>query len=178
MPNTQKVVMSKRKTRVKKNSPPKTIWCDRLCYSIFYGFCPSEEDWYAEQREMKLINPVSYPKTPGCCTVFHNVLCTETDPGKTICLVTFNDPPSGKQSYASLMCSIIHESIHVFQAMMAKAYEDKPGDEIEAYTIAHIAMELYRAYIRTRPEPDPSTDFEEIRKYYKNTKERVRCELS
>lgn len=42
--------------------------------------------------------------------------------------------------------TLIHESVHVFQAMMSYIGEKKPGHEIQAYTIAEIAETLLSEY--------------------------------
>ena len=42
--------------------------------------------------------------------------------------------------------TIIHEAVHVFQALTKYIGEDNPGDEWEAYTIEYIATSLIKEY--------------------------------
>jgi hypothetical protein len=57
--------------------------------------------------------------------------------------------PSGDKN---ALVSIIHESVHVWQMMMAYMGEDNPGTETEAYTIEHIAKELMLQYQKVTGE--------------------------
>jgi hypothetical protein len=50
------------------------------------------------------------------------------------------------------LVSIIHESVHVWQMMMAYMGEDSPGTETEAYTVEHIAKELMLQYQKVTGE--------------------------
>lgn len=47
---------------------------------------------------------------------------------------------------SGMVNTIIHESVHVFQAMMEYILESAPGKEIQAYTIAQIAETLLLSY--------------------------------
>ena len=44
--------------------------------------------------------------------------------------------------------TLIHEAVHVFQALKKYIGEDNPGDEFEAYSIEYIAMSLIKEYER------------------------------
>jgi hypothetical protein len=48
--------------------------------------------------------------------------------------------------------TILHESVHVWQMMMAYMQEDNPGNETEAYTVEHIAKELMLQYQKATGE--------------------------
>jgi hypothetical protein len=48
--------------------------------------------------------------------------------------------------------TILHESVHVWQMIMAYMQEDSPGNETEAYTVEHIAKELMLQYQKATGE--------------------------
>jgi hypothetical protein len=48
--------------------------------------------------------------------------------------------------------TILHEAVHVWQAIMSYMQEDAPGPETEAYTIEHIAKELMLQYQKVTGE--------------------------
>lgn len=55
----------------------------------------------------------------------------------------------------SAINTLIHEGVHVFQNIMEFIGEDKPGKEVEAYTIADIVENLIQEYVKvTNKEPD------------------------
>jgi hypothetical protein len=48
--------------------------------------------------------------------------------------------------------TILHEAVHVWQAIMSYMQEDAPGNETEAYTIEFIAKELMLQYQKVTGE--------------------------
>jgi hypothetical protein len=52
----------------------------------------------------------------------------------------------------NVLFTILHESVHVWQAIMQYMGEDNPGIETEAYTIEHIAKQLMLEYQRLTGE--------------------------
>lgn len=60
-----------------------------------------------------------------------------------------------QENYLSALDTIIHESVHAFQALKGYIAENEPSSEFEAYTTAHIATTLiaeYTAYIGKQGE--------------------------
>lgn len=45
-----------------------------------------------------------------------------------------------------IMMSIVHESVHVFQEACVDVHEEKPSDELEAYSIEKISLNLLQDY--------------------------------
>ena len=60
--------------------------------------------------------------------------------GRTIVWLSEDEPDA--------VNTIIHESVHVFQAAMSFVQEDAPGNEVEAYSIAEIACNLLQEHIK------------------------------
>lgn len=57
-----------------------------------------------------------------------------------------------QENYIAALDTIIHESVHAFQALVNYIAESEPSDEFAAYTTAHIASTLiaeYTQYIGT-----------------------------
>jgi hypothetical protein len=51
-----------------------------------------------------------------------------------------------------VLFTILHEAVHVWQAIMSYMQEDAPGPETEAYTIEFIAKELMLQYQKVTGE--------------------------
>lgn len=51
--------------------------------------------------------------------------------------------------------TLIHESVHVFQAAMKYVQEEKPGDEVQAYHIASICTNMIKDYARQAALKEP-----------------------
>lgn len=52
--------------------------------------------------------------------------------------------------------TLIHESVHVWQHFAEYISEETPGDEMEAYFIAHIATTLLKEYERQAALKEPT----------------------
>jgi len=74
-------------------------------------------------------------------------MCVELDGVEGHTIVVQIDPKS-KHVFENLL----HESVHVWQYIIENMSEDSPGDETEAYTIAHIFIELMKQFQRLTGE--------------------------
>lgn len=60
----------------------------------------------------------------------------------------FINPNPVKDVEGDTLDTIIHESVHIWQALCEYMQEEKAGDEVEAYAIAYIASTLIKEYQR------------------------------
>lgn len=119
----------------------RVIWCDRGWYPVYYGFCPSEQAWKREMRRLGAeLEP--YPKTDARCLTFEHE-------GKTAILVTLNERLDGRDPMA-IVALIVHEAVHVWQAICNHIGETHPSNEAEAYAVQAITTGLMVAYSKTR----------------------------
>ena len=62
--------------------------------------------------------------------------------------LVFINPNPVKDVEGDALDTIIHESVHIWQALCEYMQEEKAGDEVEAYGIAFIASTLIKEYQR------------------------------
>jgi hypothetical protein len=110
---------------------------------IHYGLCLSEKDLLREAKRLKAeLDPSDFPGPEDhAMTVFF-----EDGKGARRALVCIDwakhkDPDT-------ILASLIHESVHVWQEIARYIGEAKPGSEQQAYSIERIAMSLIREYRR------------------------------
>lgn len=113
----------------------KVIWCNSGWCPLKFGFCPSAAAWEREMSKMGLTEP--YPSNSDArVTFFHR-------PGENVAIVCMDKIHHKKVSVVGL---VAHEAVHVWQEALAVMQEqDKPGSEIEAYSIQAITQELLAA---------------------------------
>lgn len=80
-------------------------------------------------------------------SVHHAVVHTWEKPGELICVVCLN-PEAMKSDPIDVACTLVHESVHIFQRLCDSIGEDKPSREFEAYSIERIAERLMREFKR------------------------------
>lgn len=124
-----------------KVTTDKVKWLDGGFLPIYFCFCPSEKAWDREMKRLK-IKDEPYPTTNGRCTTFFNL---EGDVHDCI-FVTIDSGIAKKFSRVQIEGVIIHEAVHVYQEALKSMGEEKPGIEMEAYSIQGIAMQLLNAY--------------------------------
>lgn len=109
--------------------------------SFFVGFVPSATAWAATMVHLKVV--CAYPSTPGHLTTL------EGKNGEITCLVTVGAEQDASAG-VNISSLILHEAVHVFQALCEKIGEREPSAEFEAYTIQHAYAGLMDAYCVTR----------------------------
>jgi hypothetical protein len=87
-----------------------------------------------------------YPTEDARVTHFHD------RDDRRICIVTVGDHMDAKiaQDPFCVAECLLHEAVHVWQALREEIGEEKPSHEFEAYAIQGISSELMRAYRSTR----------------------------
>lgn len=121
----------------------KTKWLDRDTVRAPYTtLCLNERAYLAAVRHLKVPNPDPWidPKMFACVHTFEAQ-------GKLTCVVCIG-PRSADASPIELACTLVHESVHIYQRLCESIGETRPGKEFEAYTIERIAERLMREYVR------------------------------
>ncbi len=109
------------------------------------GLCLSEKAFYRDLNRLKIPKSRCPEWIPSNCNgrVWE---FAKTDPPAKICIVCIR--ASKEASKVQVYGLIIHEAIHVWQAIKADVNEHEPSAEFEAYSIQAIAMRLIAAYKR------------------------------
>ena len=113
------------------------IWCDRGWQPVKWGFCPTKEAWDAEMKRMDYDEDWPLDKAAA--------MVTQLEDGAVLlvtCRPEYDEEPT--------LGLLVHEAVHVWQFMCERMHEDAPGDEIEAYSIQHIFLELKKAMAKSK----------------------------
>ena len=106
----------------------------RILFPCWFAFCPTERDFRREMRRSS--QPAfEYPSTDGCC-----VLYTDRVHNERRALVVINTDWSEEPSVA--MGVLVHECVHVVEAMIRAAADDRPSEEFRAYMTQAVFTEL------------------------------------
>ena len=123
----------------------RVVWLDCGMLPIEVAFCPSEAIWKREAKRLGLpLEP--YPEHTACATDF-------TNSGRlTAVLVTVLEDadPHYRRNPGRLFGILCHEAVHVWQTACKEMQEKEPSHEFEAYTVQHLAEQLFDAYRKTR----------------------------
>jgi hypothetical protein len=113
-----------------------------------YGFCPDEKCWNKFWRVVdkgEVYKPF-YPGRSDARTTFTNP--DETKVFHPVAIVTMNnDLDKDPVQVAALL---VHEAVHIKQAILRYFGEDNIGDETEAYLVQRISQDLMNMYRDTR----------------------------
>ena len=119
-------------------------WLDRsLVISPYsFGLCRNEKDFQKELKRLKVpANQWSEWVTEGADGTTHFF---EKVGGKglccIVCIVSRN-----KAKRDVVIGLLVHEAVHIWQAIKEEMRETKPSKEFEACSIAHISQELIEA---------------------------------
>ena len=121
----------------------RVVWIDRGWQPVDLGFCPSKRAWKHAARRYNI--KARWPNIPpggGHAEWFKN----ETT-GLAIILVAVNPKPDGDA--LTVLLTLVHEAVHVWQFLCKHIGEKAPGIEMEAYGIEAISRGLIDAYCRT-----------------------------
>ncbi len=125
-----------------------TRWCDRnLVESPFrYALVTSEDAYYEECAKFgvsRMEAGVWLGKDSGA-TTSHLV----NDAGDKLIIVSIDAARAIAKSHSGIQVAalLVHEAVHVFQAVCRQIGEDSPSSEFEAYSVQWIAQELMEQY--------------------------------
>lgn len=121
------------------------VWCDRnlMTSPIYYGLCVSEKIFHRELRRMK-VPPEHWPpfiSNDWSDATMHHFDGVNGNRCAIVCIRT-NHARTGVQ-VASLL---VHEAVHIWQAIRESMGEKEPSSEFEAYSIQRISQELMQAF--------------------------------
>lgn len=118
------------------------IWCDRelIRSPLYIGLCLSEKRFAKEMKRLSIENPPSFLKTSHANATAHFFI----KDGKETVIVTM-----GKHKGQDPICVaglLVHEAVHIWQAIKDNIGEQSPSIEFEAYSIQAISQQLMSAY--------------------------------
>lgn len=125
----------------------KVIWCNRLSFPYYYGFCPSEKAWKREMKRLDIAGG-SYSDAEKKHSAWAVQLTSAKNYSAT--LVCLGEKP---KSILWLYGTLAHEAVHVFQHIMERIGETRPSDELQAYSIEWITRHLMLAAHKTIEMP-------------------------
>jgi hypothetical protein len=106
------------------------------------ALCLSEKAYLAAAKHCGVTNPDRWLETSRQTACVH----TWEDGAKLMCIVCLK-VPAGYDAI-DVACTLVHESVHVFQRLCDSIGESSPSREFEAYSIERIAERLMREYVR------------------------------
>lgn len=132
----------------------RVVWCDRGWFPTYYGFCPSEFAWRAEMKRLARAHKGngSCAREPYPAGADARATTFDSANGQRLVIVTVADRFDKKmrQDPFAVAGLILHEAVHVWQALREEIGEKEPSREFEAYAIQHISLNLFWAYENTR----------------------------
>ncbi len=121
------------------------VWCDRrlMTSPIYYGLCITEKTFHKELRRMQIPRdqwPPFILNDWSDATVHH----FDGVGGKQCAIVCIR----AKQGRSGIQIAalLVHEAVHIWQAIRESMGEKEPSSEFEAYSIQCIAQELMEAF--------------------------------
>ena len=113
-----------------------------------YGFCPDKKSWdkFWTSIDAGKTHIPRYPDDSDARTTFtHPKECDVIHP---IALVTLNNEIDKDPIQVAAL--LVHEAVHIKQAILACFGEDNVGDETEAYMVQRISQDLMNMYVDAR----------------------------
>lgn len=105
----------------------------KILYPCWFAFCPTESEFRKELRQSS--DPdFPFPDTSGCCVEYTD---KEGD-RKTIVVINCD----WEKDTATAMGVLVHECVHVVEAMIRVAQDDRPSEEFRAYMTQAVFCEL------------------------------------
>lgn len=120
-------------------------WLDRTSVRLPYmALCLNEEEYLEVAKHCEISSPFSWLSKGGAATCH-----TWENDNKLICVICLRpinkDDP---RDSINIACALVHEAVHVFQALCQNIGESTPSAEFEAYSIERITEQLLREYAR------------------------------
>jgi len=116
-------------------------WLDRelITSPIYYALITNEKLW---RKEIKRLNVEYYYPFPGGADATTHFLQKED---REIAIVTlFNR----KHELIQIQALLLHEAVHIWQAIKKSIGETRPSSEFEAYSIQRLSQNLFYEYQR------------------------------
>ena len=122
----------------------KVNWLSRdTVRAPYMALCLSEREYLATAKHCDVSSPAPWLAMKQNKAVVHTWECD----GKLVSVVCLH-PDNLEADPIEVACTMVHESVHVFQRLCDSIGEDSPSREFEAYSIERIAEQLMREYVR------------------------------
>ena len=117
-------------------------WCNRelIRSPLYIGLCLSEKKFAKEMKRMGIKNPPSFLKTPQSNATAHFFI---KDGDESVIVALGKHKKREPIEVAGLL---VHEAVHIWQAVKDSIGEHSPSMEFEAYSIQSISQQLMCAY--------------------------------
>lgn len=120
-------------------------WLGRsVIQSPYLTFCDSEKEFKQVVKHLKYSTPV--PDWCGDGGKMHTFEKSGSMPTCVVCVT----PDIYKRELGSAIGLLIHEAVHVYQAMLSYMRESHPSKEFEAYSVQTISQQLIWEFLRRR----------------------------
>jgi|ERR1700731_3502384 len=116
---------------------------------IHYGLCLTEPEFKQELKNLGVYRRVGFlpHKDARAAThFFDDTHGCNMEPGAKVMIVCM--PRIVGEGGILAASVLVHEAVHIFQAVRSFLGETMPSSEFEAYSIQHIAQELMQSYAR------------------------------
>jgi hypothetical protein len=126
-----------------KLNPNIPVWLDRtILTGPYLSLALSQKEFDS------LTAPLGVPWAPWVPVGTTGNACVHeySRDGRQCCIVCLN--PSDGASGTLIAALLVHEAVHVKQALMRDLGETNPSSEFEAYTVQAICQELFGEYAR------------------------------
>jgi len=127
---------------------PLMKWCSRelIRNPLYIGLCLSEKKFAKEMKRMGIENPPSFLKTRQANATAHFFI---KDGEESVIVALGKHKGRDPIEIAGLL---VHEAVHIWQAIKDNIGEHSPSMEFEAYSIQGISQQLMWAYAElTKP---------------------------
>ena len=119
-------------------------WLDRdTVRAPHVTLCLSDKEFQRAVKHCKVENPGPWLDEKRNMAVVH----TWENQGALACVVCLH-PDAAKADPIQVACTLVHESVHIFQRLCDSIGEASPSAEFEAYSIERISEGLMREFKR------------------------------
>ena len=118
------------------------IWCDRnlIQSPLYVALCLSEKKYLKEVKRMGIKNPPPWIKTAHADATA-NFFTRDGKESVIVCLRNHEN-----HTGVEVAALLVHEAVHIWQAVRDIIGETSPSSEFEAYSVQQISLELMWAY--------------------------------
>lgn len=118
-------------------------WNCLPAFDYHYCLCVTEEAYQSECRRLRISNPPQFVTDGRDATVHFMV-----NGPREMAIVCIRVPRGITRNQVHSL--LLHEAVHIWQAIEDKIGETQPGKEVEAYHIQRIAQDLINWYDETK----------------------------
>jgi hypothetical protein len=121
-----------------------TAWCDRglIVSPYYFALCLSEEAFQKELRHLK-VRKNRWPEfmdSPSADATTHYFQCGDKH-SAIVCVKAAH-----KRTAIAVAGILVHEAVHIWQAIKDVIGEHKPSPEFEAYSVQMLSQELFQRF--------------------------------